>query len=246
LGAIIGRYAGRIAEGKFALNGMECQFGLNDGDHHLHGGPIGFGRKLWQFRTIGNMDGVSLQLDTTSADGEEGFPGQLDVKVVYTLNDNSELSVSYEAVATKSTLVNLTQHLCFNLAGHAQGSILGHQIQVRSNNDLPIDVNTLPDGCIAPVADSPFDVTTPCEIGARIDSDHQQLQYGNGYDHYWLLDQTATGTTNYAVRVVEPKSGRRLSVSTDQAGVVFYSGNFLDGQLTVKGGGVYDARSGFA
>ena len=238
LGALIGRYGNRIARGRFVLDGQEVQVAVNNGENHLHGGPIGFHKVLWRAAPFEAGDRVGLTLGYRSVDGEAGYPGNLDVIVVYELTDANELFVRFSATTDKATPVNLTQHTYFNLAG--AGDILGHQLQIAAGAITPVDAGLIPTGELAPVDGTPFDFRSPQAIGARIGEDDQQLRYGQGYDHNFVLD----AGHGPAVRVLEPVSGRVLELYTEEPGVQFYSGNFLDGTLSGKGRS-YALRSGF-
>lgn len=238
VGALIGRYGNRIAHGRFVLDGATVQLDLNDGAHHLHGGSGGFHRALWEAAPFEMDDRAGLTLTYRSADGEQGYPGDLDVAVVYALNDANELQVRYRAITDKATPVNLTQHSYFNLAGGAD--ILGHRLQIAASAITPVGPGLIPTGELMPVAGTPFDFRSPCTIGARIDAPDPQLALGRGYDHNYVLDPGQAP----AVRVHEPGSGRVLELFTDEPGLQFYSGNFLDGSLQGKGRR-YGRRSGF-
>ena len=237
-GALIGRYGNRIAGGRFTLDGQAYTLPVNNGKNHLHGGVPGFDRVLWQSR----IENDELVLQYRSADGEQGYPGTLDVTVRYRLNDDNEIVVRFEAVTDRATPVNLTQHSYFNLAGG--GDILGHEVTIDADSFVPIDAGLVPLGSLAPVAGTPFDFRTPVPIGARIDAAHEQLRHGSGYDHCFALNQPAPGVMVRAAHVREPKSGRVLELFTQEPGVQFYSGNFLDGSLQGKGQ-AYPHRGGF-
>jgi len=237
-GALIGRYGNRIREGRFMLDGEEIQLPVNNGANHLHGGPQGFDRVKWQ----AEVDGASLRLRYRSVDGEMGYPGNLDATVVYTLNDDNELVVQFHAVTDRATPVNLTQHSYFNLAGG--GDILGHVLQIDADAFVAIDAGSIPTGELAPVAGTPFDFRCGQAIGARIGQESEQLRNGGGYDHNFVLNKPQGKALRRAARVVEPQSGRVLELWTEEPGVQFYSGNFLDGTLHGKTGS-YAFRSGF-
>ena len=241
-GAIVGRYGNRIAKARFTLDGRTYPLAANNGVNHLHGGVQGFDKVLWQGEALRGGTGVAFT--RTSADGEEGYPGTLKARVTYTLTDKNELVVAYEATADKPTVVNLTQHTYFNLAGQGTGNILGHVLRINADRYTPVDETLIPTGELAPVDKTPFDFRQPTAIGARIQSEHPQIQFGRGYDHNWVLARSGAGLS-LAADVYEPTSGRTLQVRTTEPGVQFYAGNFLDGTITGKGGRVYQQRSGF-
>lgn len=243
-GALIGRYGNRIGGARFELDGQTYQLPANDGPNHLHGGPRGFDKVVWSAEPFERAKERGLVLRYTSPAGEQGYPGTLSATVTYTLTDENELVVEYQATSDQPTPVNLTQHSYFNLAGDGAGDILGHELMIAASHYTPVDSTLIPTGEIAPVAGTPFDFRTATPIGARIGGDHVQLKYGLGYDHNWVLDRTGDGLA-LAARVVEPGSGRTLEIRTTEPGIQFYSGNFLDGTITGKGGHVYAHRTGF-
>lgn len=241
-GVAVGRYGNRIGKGKFTLDGKQYTLPLNNGENHLHGGPEGFDKKLWQAREVSGPLGRGVEMTYISADGEQGYPGRLDVTVTYTLTDANELRIDYLAVTDKPTVVNLTNHTYFNLAG--EGDVLGHNVQIKAASFTPTDAGLIPTGEIRSVAGTPFDFTTPHSIGERIDAADEQIKFGKGYDHNWVLDGTA-GELRQVAQVSEPKTGRVLEVLTTEPGLQFYTGNFLDGTVKGKGGTVYQYRTGF-
>jgi aldose 1-epimerase len=243
-GAIIGRYGNRIANGKFTLDGKEYTLARNNGPNSIHGGLKGFNKVVWQGESFQGPAGVGIILSYTSKDGEEGYPGNLKTKVTYTLTDKNEWIIDYEAVTDKATPVNLTEHTYFNLAGEGKGDVLGHLLQLNASRFTPVDQNLIPTGELRPVKSTPLDFTQPTGIGARIDADYEQLRLGHGYDHNFVIDRKDSDPV-LAARVKEPTSGRVLEVYTTEPGVQLYTGNFLDGTITGKGGHVYKQRFGF-
>ena len=244
-GALIGRYGNRIANGKFSLGQDTFQLAKNNGPNGLHGGPGGFHNVLWN-ASPGTIDGSeSLTLKYVSADGEEGYPGQLTATVIYILTENNELVIDYDAVTTKPTVVNLTHHSFFNLKGEGNGDILDHRFELMASNYLPVDSTLIPVGAPASVLGTPFDFLAPHSAGERIGTDHEQVKYGKGYDHCWVLDKKFPGEFSLAARVTEPVTGRVMEVLTTEPGLQFYSGNFLTGKDIGKNGKAYGFRSAF-
>jgi aldose 1-epimerase len=237
-GALIGRYANRIGGASFTLDGKKYELPKNDGPNTLHGGPHGFNNVVWTGKQIPN----GVELTYLSKDGEEGFPGNLTAIVRYTLV-KSDLRIDYSATTDKDTVLNLTNHSYFNLAGQGNGDILKHQLKLNASRYTPVDATLIPTGELAPVASTPFDFTKSTAIGERIDADNDQLKKGRGYDHNWVLDAKG-GKLAEAAEVYEPTSGRVLKVLTTQPGVQFYSGNFLDGTVKGKEGKTYVHRGG--
>lgn len=242
-GALVGRYGNRIAKGKFTLDGTTYSLATNNGPNSLHGGLKGFDKAVWQAQTKQTAAGPAIEFTHVSKDGEEGYPGQLTMKVVYTLTDQNELRLDYTATTDKDTVVNLTNHSYFNLAGQGTGDVLGHEVLLNASHFTPVDATLIPTGELRPVKGTPFDFTKPTAIGARIAQADEQLKFGGGYDHNWVLDRDGESLA-LAARVTEPTSGRVMEVLTTEPGVQFYTGNFLDGTLTGLEGKVYKQRYG--
>jgi aldose 1-epimerase len=244
-GSVVGRYGNRIAKGRFKLGGVEYTLATNNGPNHLHGGLKGFDKAVWSATEAETPDGPSVTMKYVSKDGEEGYPGTLTAQVTYTLTASGALRLDFQWTSDKDTVANLTNHAYFNLTGKGEGEITGHEIRIAASRFTPVDAGLIPTGELRPVADTPFDFRTAMSIGARIDDPKdEQIKLGKGYDHNFVLDGEA-GTLRVAARVKDPASGRVLSVSTTEPGVQFYTGNFLDGSLTGKGGRQYKRRNAF-
>jgi len=243
-GCLIGRYCNRIAKGAFSLDGKKYSLAINNAPNSLHGGNVGWDKKNWTAEPFQDANGVGVVLTLTSADGDEGYPGTVKTDVKYTLNDKNQLIVDYHATTDKATVINLTQHAYFNLAGGKAADILGHQLMLNAAQYTPVDETLIPTGKIESVEGTPLDFRTPTAIGARINDKHEQLIRAKGYDHNWVVQRSAPGLVE-AARVLEPTTGRTLAVATTEPGIQFYSGNFLDGTLKGKGARTYTHRSGF-
>ena len=246
-GCIVGRFGNRIANGKFTINGVEYQLATNNapGDIpcHLHGGVKGFDKRVWDAKPILDKQKPGIELHYLSKDGEEGYPGTLDVTVCYRLSEKNELIIEYKATTDKSTPVNLTHHSYFNLKGEGDSTILDHILYINADSYTPVDKGLIPTGFILPVINTPFDFQTPKAIGDDINEDNEQLQYGGGYDHNWVLTRDKKGLT-LAATLFEPSSGRFMEILTTEPGIQFYSGNFLTGEIIGKSGKPYPYRSG--
>ncbi len=245
LGALVGRYGNRIAKGKFSIDGKEYTLARNNGENHLHGGIRAFDKVVWQSEPISGDGFTGLRLRYLSPDGEEGYPGNLDVGVTYKLTDQNEWIIEYSATTDAPTVVNLTQHSYFNLAGHASGQNLDHEVRINASSYTPVDENLIPTGQFADVEGTPFDFRESVKIGERIEDPDEQLKRARGYDHNYVLSKTEPGALELAAAVCEPDSGRTLEVLTTEPGVQFYTGNFLDGSLVGKEGARYRFRNGF-
>lgn len=242
-GCITGRYANRIAGGKFTIDGTEYTLATNNGDNHLHGGVKGFDKHIWNAEEIKTANHVGLKLTRTSPDGEEGYPGNLTTIVTYKWTNDNALEIDYDAKTDKPTVINLTNHCYFNLTG-AKRDILSHKLTINANRIVPTNDAGIPTGRLMNVTRTPFDFTSPHAIGQRINTNHVQIKNGIGYDHNWVLNNQ-DGDVALAAKVTEPTTGRVLEVLTDQRGIQFYTGNYLDGTLTGRDNKTYEHRFGF-
>lgn len=241
-GAIIGRYGNRIANGEFTLDNVQYSLAKNNGPNTLHGGNHGFDKQFWDVTVP--VDSTTLVFTYTSLNGEEGYPGTLTCKVTYSITNDNEWIIDYHATTDEKTIVNLTQHTYFNLSGNPNSDILDHELQINADNYLPVDATLIPVGAPVKVEGTPFDFRTATAVGARIGEDNEQLKMGGGYDHCWVLNGGPTDTPRMVATVVHPTTSRKMEVFTTEPGIQFYSGNFLDGSLSRKGGITYKHRSG--
>ena len=244
IGAVAGRYANRIAGGTVHINGEEYHLHTREGGYHLHGGNKGFNKKVWTAKPVVKKDACGIEMNYLSIDGEEGFPGNMKVQVTYWLNDKNQLIVDYTASTDRTTLLNITQHSYFNLAGHASGSVLDHEIILHSSYYLPVNKMQVPSGKIEEVDNTPFNFLSRKKIGERIKEDNEQLKLSSGYDHSWILENEHSPVLKHAATVYEPVCGRKMDVYTTQPAVHFYTGNFLDGS-SGKNRASYKHHSGF-
>ncbi|UUO24426.1 galactose mutarotase [Colwellia sp. M166] len=244
-GAIIGRYAGRIDQGLLSINGKNYQLSINNSDNQLHGGLQALNKQLWQATTQSTTEKVSLILQHSSPDGDNGFPGNVDFKVKYSLNNNNEFSIEYFATTDKTTVINLTQHSYFNLAGHNSGEIYQHQIQINADHFLPMDERVYPTGEIRNVNNTQHDFRQLTAINKHINNDDEQITIAKGFDNYWLSNHNAITKAAFLAKAFEPKSGRQLTVYSDQPSLVFYTANYIDGSQIGKGNFIYQKHGAF-
>ena len=240
-GATVGRYANRIAHGAFSLDGKQYTLAKNNGENSLHGGNIGFNKRWWDAKDVSTKNAPALQLEYLSKDGEEGYPGNLSVRVTFTLTDANELQITYSAITDKNTVLNLTNHSYFNLAGN--GTILDEKLMIAADKFTPVDAGLIPTGELRSVVGTPFDFLKPTLIGSRIEADDEQMKLGKGYDHNWILNSKSSKRPTFAASVADPRSGRKLEVWTTEPGIQIYTSNFLDGTIKGKGGTAYIHRA---
>lgn len=233
LGATIGRFGNRIAKGRFSIDGKGYALAINNGENALHGGVLGFDMVVWNVESV---SADSILFSYVSADGEEGYPGTLKVKMSYALTDNDELVIEYRAITDAPTIVNLTHHSFFNLHGEGNGTVNDHVLTIHADRYTPVDETLIPTGELAPVEGTPFDFRTPTVIGSRLEADDEQLRRGGGYDHNWVLNKAEAGALGKAAEVYDPESGRRMEVFTTEPGMQFYGGNYFDGSMVGKNG----------
>jgi aldose 1-epimerase len=238
-GALIGRYGNRIGRGRFTLDGTEYQVSVNDGENSLHGGAQGFDKRVWDVEPFTEGTDTGLRLRHTSADGEMGYPGTLRTTVTYTLTRSGDWRIDYEATTDRPTVVNLTSHVYFNLAGESSGTVYDHELSIAASRYTPVDSGLIPTGERARTAGTPFDFRRAKTVGEDIRAPHQQLLYGQGFDHNWVLDKGITARPEHVATLRDPRSGRTMRIATTEPGLQFYSGNFLDGTLVGTGGSVY-------
>lgn len=245
-GSIVGRYGNRIAKGSFTIDGQQYALKTNNGPNHLHGGMMGFDKIVWDAKPTGDQDWTGVELKYLAKDGEEGYPGNLNVTVTYKLTNDNEIIVEYLATTDKATHLNLTQHTYFNLKGEGESDILGHELKLNADRYTPTDETAIPKGELVSVEGTPFDFRTSKPIGRDIGLEHEQLKFGLGYDHNWVLNEEADAATGlrFAAELYEPISGRVMTITTQEPGIQFYCGNYLDGRLTGKSGKVYQHRGG--
>ena len=243
-GALIGRYGNRVGKGRFTLDGTPYQLSVNDGENSLHGGAQGFDKRVWDVEPFTRGSDVGLHLYYTSVDGEMGYPGTLRTKVTYTLTRNGDWRVDYEATTDRATVVNLTSHVYWNLAGEGSGSVYDHELSIAASRYTPVDPGLIPTGELARVAATPFDFRRTKPVGRDIRTAHQQVLYGQGFDHNWVLDKGVTSRPEQVALLRDPSSGRTLRIASNEPGLQFYSGNFLDGTLVGSGGRVYRQGDG--
>ena len=244
-GALIGRYANRIGQARFTLEGQEFKLAANNGPNSLHGGNVGFDKQVWQVEPLRMSDGVGATLSLTSPNGQEGFPGTLTVRATYTLTNDNALRITYEAQTDKDTVLNLTNHSYFNLAGNGSGTVEDQILTINADRFTPTDATLIPTGELTPVAGTPMDFRTATPIGARLRSSFQALVYAHGYDHNWVLNKPSPGALSFAARAYEPRSGRVLDCYTTEPGVQVYTSNFLDGSLVGSAGRTYRQTDAF-